>query len=84
MEDLRASALETLQQLQAGEIELNQAVAVAKLCDSVIGTVKSEIEYQKHLSLHKEIPFLSDNVIEEDQLSFEDRKLNILPPPAKK
>jgi hypothetical protein len=86
MDDLRESALETLQKLQDGEIELNQAVAVAKLCDSVIGTVKQEIEYQKHLNIAKEIPFLATpdiKTIESDQLTFEERKLNILPAPKK-
>lgn len=86
MEDLRESALETLQKLQDGAIELNEAVAVAKLCDSVIGTVKQEIEYQKHLNLQKEIPFLNTTdmrTIESEQSTFEERKLNILPPPKK-
>jgi hypothetical protein len=50
IEGLREHALETLDKLAAGEIEITHATAVGKVCDSVINTVKTQLEYSRMIN----------------------------------
>ena len=66
MTDLRDHALRTLERLEAGEIEVQEAAAVGKLSDSVVNTVKSQMEYSKMTAQEPQIPFIygDQNLIE--------------------
>lgn len=56
--DLRIHALETLEKLRDGEIEMNEAIATGKLCDNVINTVKIQVDYFRMTGEKPEIPFM--------------------------
>lgn len=60
MEKLRNFAIETLESLKDGTIDTNQAVVRGKICETVINTVKSQLEYGKMLQQETYIPFLHD------------------------
>jgi hypothetical protein len=56
---LREFALETLDRLKNGDIDLQEALAAGKVCDTVINTVKLQIDYDKVLGGEiKPIPFM--------------------------
>ena len=59
---LRDYALDTLEQLNSGTIDTVQAALVCKLCDNVIQTVKTQMEYAKLLDEKPIIAFMGDTV----------------------
>jgi len=59
MTELRDFAIKTLERLGNREIECSEAGVTAKLCESVILTVKTELEYARMLGEEPAIPFLS-------------------------
>ena len=60
IEDLRNFAIDTLDRLKNQEIDVNEALATGKLCDSVINTVKMQLEYHKILGEKSSIPFIEE------------------------
>lgn len=58
IDDLRRHALITLDRLQAYEVSIEEAGVVGKLCESVMSTVKSEMEYAKMLGIKPDIGFV--------------------------
>jgi hypothetical protein len=61
MEDLREHALETLEKLASGQIDTAEAGVTGKLCEGVIATVKSQLEYARMLNQEPTIPFMSSS-----------------------
>ncbi len=55
--DLRRHALNTLDMLCAGEIEVEDAKAASDLYKDVLGALKVEIDYYKAIGKPKEIKF---------------------------
>jgi hypothetical protein len=60
MNDLREAALDTIEALQKGEIDISQAQTMGKLCDSVIGTVNAQYAYAKIIGQQPMIPFMDE------------------------
>jgi len=58
MENLRDYALETLEKLSSGEIDTAHAGVTGKLCESVISTVKAQLEYARMIQEEPNIPFM--------------------------
>lgn len=79
---LRDHALETIERLASGEIDTAHAAATGKLCDSVISTIKSQLEYSRMTGESPEIPFMmtpnKGNLLEHEEpkprLSFMDKR----------
>ena len=65
--ELRELALETLEKLRDGKIELSEAVATGKLCDNVINTVKAELQYHLMIGEQPKIPFMQGQRVIEGQ-----------------
>lgn len=55
--DLRRHALNTLDMLVSGEIEVEDAHAASELYKDVLGTLKAEVDYHKAIGKPKEIAF---------------------------
>jgi len=62
LEDLRDHLLQTLVDLDEGEIELDQASIVAKLSEAIVSGIKTELEYARLINKEPNIPFLNKNV----------------------
>lgn len=58
VEELRNLALDALEKLTRGEIDTAQALTHAKLCDSVILTIKTQLEYSRMVGESPSIPFM--------------------------
>jgi hypothetical protein len=63
IEDLRDHALLTIQKLANQEIDTAEAGVTGKLCESVISTVKAELEYARMTDQEPRIPFMNGNGI---------------------
>lgn len=61
IEALRDHALEALEQLASGQIDTTQAGVTGKLCESVISTVKAQLEYCRMIDEEPQIPFMSNS-----------------------
>ncbi len=61
---MREHALGTLNKLAAHKIELMEAGVTAKLYESIISSLKTEIEYHKMLGNEPTIKFLEGAIIE--------------------
>jgi hypothetical protein len=61
MEQLRDHALDTLEKLSNGSIDTAQAGVTGKLCEGVIATVKSQLEYARMINEEPHIPFMHDS-----------------------
>jgi hypothetical protein len=59
--ELRDAALEMIDKLSAGQVEINEAMALGKLCDTVISTVKTQLEFAKMVNEEPQIPFLGSD-----------------------
>ena len=59
--DLRNHALRTIMRLERGEIDVNEVGVVGKLYESVISSVKTEIQYAKMLNLKPKIAFIENS-----------------------
>ncbi len=73
MADLRRHALNTLDMLVCGDIEVEDAKAASDLYKDVLGTLKTEIDYYKAAGKSKEIKFFegeesAQNIIQVDQV----------------
>lgn len=55
---LREFALDTLEKLQNGDIDVTEAGVTGKLCEGVISTVKAQLEYSKMIQQEPNIPFM--------------------------
>jgi len=62
IEELRNHALDTLEKLANGSIDTAEAGVTGKLCEGVIATVKSQLEYARMLDQQPEIPFMMQKV----------------------
>lgn len=56
--ELRDFALETLDELRGGRMNIQQAATVSTLCASVISTVKTQLDYFKAIEERPQIEFL--------------------------
>lgn len=69
--DLRTFAIEAMQDLRMGKLDITEAAAIGKLVDTVANTLKVEIEYGKVTGDKPVIPFLDgNNLIEGETASF--------------
>lgn len=71
MQNLREHAANALNMLRDGDIDVATAIATSKLCDTVISTVKSEMEYSAMTEEKPDIPFLR---YEKDVFFIEDKR----------
>jgi hypothetical protein len=58
--ELRRHAVKTLEQLEEGNIQIQQAAVTAKLYDSVIHSITAEINYYKMIDKAPCIPFIEE------------------------
>ena len=58
--DLRDDALKTLEKLQKGKIDIEEAGVTSKLYENIMSTIKTQLEAAKMLGLQPNIPFLSN------------------------
>ncbi len=58
IEQLRDHALLTLEKLSNGDIDTAEAGVTGKLCEAVIATVKSQLEYARMLQEEPQVPFM--------------------------
>lgn len=61
IEALRDHAIDTLQKLANQQIDAQEAAVTGKLCDSVISTIKTQLEYARMLSEEPKIAFMGDS-----------------------
>ena len=64
IEDLRAHAINTLKKLESRKIDMAEAGVTAKLYESIISSLKTEMDYHKMLGRSPEISFLEGAVYE--------------------
>ncbi len=60
IQQLRDHALLTIEKLSNGEIDTAEAGVTGKLCESVISTVKAQLEYSRMLNEEPAIPFMGN------------------------
>jgi hypothetical protein len=58
IEALRDHALNTLEKLSNGEIDTTEAGVTGKLCESVISTIKAQLEYARMIDQEPQILFM--------------------------
>lgn len=77
MKDLRARVLKAFDDLENGEIDINEASCIAKLSDTVISGLKSEMQYAILTNQKPCIPFYGDTsgVVLDGQLIKSIKKL---------
>ncbi len=77
LEDLRNLVLENIQKLTNNEIDIQNAAVSCKAVDTVISTIKTELDYYRMIGKTPVIPFIDENsshkMIEGEILS--DKKL---------
>lgn len=61
IENLRDHALLTLEKLASGEIDTTEAGVTGKLCESVISTIKAQLEYARLIDEAPQIPFMQNS-----------------------
>ena len=61
IEQQRDHALMTIEKLAAGTIDTAEAGVTGKLCESVISTVKAQLEYARMIQDEPEIPFMENS-----------------------
>lgn len=69
IKELRDVALQALTELRNREIDTTEALAVGKVCDTVLGTIKSEYEYARATGQEPNVPFM--HVDNSNQLALE-------------
>ena len=60
MDQLRDRLLQTMEDLESGKIDQGQATTVAKLADTVISSLKSEMQYSLLVNKEPLIPFFGE------------------------
>lgn len=60
LDQLRDSVLEVFEKLCAGKIDIEEAGIVAKLSETVISGLKTQMEYSRLTNTIPSIPFLGD------------------------
>lgn len=60
IDELRKHAITTLEKLSNKKIDVDEAGVAGKLYESVMSTVKYELEYSKMLGREPNIPFMGD------------------------
>ena len=58
IDDLRNHAIDALEKLSSGKIDVEEAGVTGKLCESVMSTLKLQVEVAKMLGREPNIPFL--------------------------
>lgn len=77
IEDLRNFALETLERLRNGDIDTTEAATSGKLCDNVISTVKTQLDYSRMLGEQAAIPFMQkSHYIAHDGETYDQKALD--------
>lgn len=61
IEALRDHALLTLEKLAEGAIDTTEAGVTGKLCESVISTIKAQLEYSRLIDEAPQIPFMQNS-----------------------
>jgi hypothetical protein len=61
MQQLRERVLEAMDKLENGEIEIEEAMAVSKMSETVISGLKSEMMYATLTKTQPNIPFYETN-----------------------
>ncbi len=74
VEELRNFLGETLEKLDKGKIEYEQANAVSKLADSIVQTVRTELEYCKIVNSSPNIGFLGNSTSNKPLKKIENKK----------
>jgi hypothetical protein len=74
MAELRVHAVETLNLLRNKEMDITEAVATAKVYDSIISSCKTEMEYGKLTGRDEAIKFLEDPNADEDLKALENTR----------
>jgi hypothetical protein len=77
IEDLRNHAIKTLEKLESKKIDMAEAGVTAKLYESLMSSLKTEMEYHKMLGQLPRIKFLEGAVYdlkEERKLTLENQK----------
>lgn len=59
--ELRDHALSIIEKLSEGQVDISEAITVSKLCDTVISTVKTQLEFAKMVNEEPSIPFLGSD-----------------------
>lgn len=73
--DLRDHAVLTLEKLSKKYIDVTEAGVTAKLCETIVSTIKAQLEYHRMLEVKTHISFLdSDN--EQEHKIIEGKILN--------
>jgi hypothetical protein len=76
IEALRDHALLTLEKLSSGDIDCAEAGVTGKLCESVISTIKAQLEYSRMLQEEPQIPFMQKSHIKALEGSIERKQLS--------
>jgi hypothetical protein len=79
--ELRDMVLDTFQDLKEGKIETSEALSISKLCDTVLGTIKTEIDYAKLTSQTPQISFMGQGTLLEHGDSKAGEQLKLTNPP---
>lgn len=62
IEGLRDYVLETFQKLSDGKIDISEASTIAKLSETVISGIKTQLEYARLTESMPHIPFLGNTI----------------------
>lgn len=62
IEELRDHALDTLNKLADGSIDVAEAGVTGKLCESVISTVKTQLDYYRMIQEQPQIAFMGNHL----------------------
>ncbi len=73
--DLRKHAIQTLDKLVAGNIEVSDALAASRLYNNVVDMLKVETDYNKALGKHRQVEFLEPAPTEAIKLPEPQRKV---------
>lgn len=71
---LREQALNAIELLSKGEIDVNQASTIGNLCEDVVMTIKSELEYARMIGQEPNIEFMKYNKVDKIQIEKDDVK----------
>lgn len=64
MQELRGAVIDAFEQLRDGKMDITRAVAMAKLADTVVAGLKSEMQYAVLTNQEPYIPFYDNKLIE--------------------